>query len=227
MRTKSVKDLTGQRFGKLVALEPIGQDKHKNVIWRCKCDCGRVHETVSRSLVNGAAKSCGCYKGGKFRNKQGEEHHGGSNERLYRVWGGMLNRCYDPNRKEYKNYGGRGIEVCDEWKESYSAFRSWALANGYDPKLSGIECSIDRIDVNGNYEPSNCRWIPMSEQVANTRTTIHLDYRGHSITLREASRISGIDSKTIWGRIKRGWTVEKAIEQPARRLSSGNVSCTA
>ena len=224
MQVKSIRDLTGQRFGKLIALEPIGQDKHKNVIWLCRCDCGRTHEVVSRALVNGSTKSCGCYERGKFRNKQNVEHHGGSDERLYRVWGGMLNRCYDKNRSEYPNYGGRGITVCEEWKESYAEFRRWALANGYDPELPGSECSIDRIDVNAGYCPANCRWVPMDEQLRNTQTTIHLDYRGRSITMREASEIGGITIKTIWARIKRGWSVERAIEQPARKLKCGNAS---
>mgnify|MGYP003298328344 CR=1 FL=1 len=224
MQLNKVRDLTGQRFGKLVAVEIAGQDRHKNVIWRCKCDCGNTHDVVSRALVSGGATSCGCLETGKFRNKHGQEHHGGSDERLYRVWGCMLNRCYDENRKEFKNYGGRGIKVCNKWRESYAAFRDWALANGYNPELPGSECSIDRIDVDGNYEPSNCRWIPMAEQSANTRAVRHLEYRGKTITLREASEIGGITTGTICNRLKRGWSVERAIEQPARRLKSGNAS---
>lgn len=209
----------------MVALEPIGQDKHKNVIWRCKCDCGNIHEVVSRSLVNGSSKSCGCLGHGKFRNKTTEKH-GYSKERLYRVWGCMLNRCYDPNRSEYKNYGGRGIKVCNEWKNSYKAFREWAYSNGYDKSLSGRECSLDRVDSDGDYEPGNCRWISMSEQAWNKRDTVWLNYRGRSITFGEAEKIGGIAASTIRGRLKRGWTTERAIEQPVRKFKNGNVSRT-
>lgn len=225
MKLGQVRDLTGQRFGKLVAIEISGQDKHKNVIWRCKCDCGRTHEVVSRALVNGNAKSCGCSGHGKFRNKFAE-NHGGSKERLYRVWGCMLNRCYDPNRNEYQNYGGRGIEVCEEWRNSYAAFRSWAYDSGYDENKSGKQCSLDRIDTDGNYEPSNCRWVSMNEQAWNKRDTVWITYRGKQITYGEAEKIGGIAPSTIRGRLDRGWSAERAIEQPARKFKCGNVSRT-
>lgn len=223
MNIKAIKDLTGQRFGKLVAIEPIGQDKYKNVIWRCKCDCGRTHDVVSRALVNGHTKSCGCAGRGKFRNKFSEKH-GGSKERLYRVWGCMLNRCYDPNRSEYQNYGGRGIGVCDEWRNSYAAFRSWAYGNGYDESKSGKECSLDRIDTDSDYMPSNCRWVSMAEQAWNKRDTVWINYRGRQITYGEAEKIGGIAACTIRGRLERGWTAERAIEQPVRKFKCGNVS---
>lgn len=219
-----VRDLTGSRFGSLIAIEPVGQDRHKNVIWRCLCDCGRYHETSSRSLVNGSCKSCGCMKTGQFRNKLGAERHGGSDERLYRVWTGMLNRCLDENKRDYHRYGGRGITVCDGWRDSYAAFREWAYANGYNPSLSGRECSLDRIDADGDYCPSNCRWVSMSEQAWNKQSTVWLDYRGKRITYKDAFEIGGISASTIRGRLSRGWSVESAVETPARRLKSGNVS---
>ena len=226
MQMNKVKDLTGQRFGNLVARSIVGQDKHKNVVWLCDCDCGRTHEVVSRALVNGSVNSCGCIKRGKFRNKRAE-NHGGSKERLYRIWGCMLNRCYDPNRPEFRSYGGRGIEVCGEWRNSYRAFREWAHTNGYDPKLPGNKCTLDRIDVDGNYEPSNCRWIPMSEQCLNKQDTVRIDYRGKLITIQEAERIGGIAASTIRSRLGRGWSVIDAIEKPARVFKCGNVSRTA
>lgn len=226
MYIKKVRDLTGQRFGKLVARSIVGQDKHKNVIWLCDCDCGQTHEVVSRALVNGHVNSCGCMGHGEFRSKR-QEKHGGSKERLYGVWGGMLNRCYDPNRTEFSNYGGRGIEVCDEWRNSYAAFRSWAYANGYDPALPGKDCSLDRIDTDGNYEPSNCRWVTMLEQSRNKRETVWLNYRGRLITIPEAEEISGIAQSTIRSRLYNGWSVENALEKPARVFKSGNVSRTA
>lgn len=219
-----IKNLTGKRFGKLVASKCVGKDRHNNAVWLCRCDCGREKTVASRSLVSGNTRSCGCLETGRFINGLGGKRHGGSNERLYRVWGGMRNRCYDENRPEYPNYGGRGIRVCDEWLHDYAAFRKWAYENGFDPDLSGYECSIDRIDVNGDYRPDNCRWIPMSEQGWNTRRIGMIEYRGEPMTLVEASGLYGIAAKTIKGRLKRGWPVERAVETPARKLSNGNVS---
>ena len=222
---RNVRDLTGQRFGMLVAKEIVGQDKHKNVIWLCECDCGRTHEVVSRALVNGHTTSCGCYSHSKFRHKR-LERHGCSKERLYQVWVGMLNRCYDPNRREYPHYGGRGIQVCKEWRESYLSFREWAYSNGFDPELPGKECSLDRIDIDGNYEPSNCQWITMKEQADNKKQTRWLVYRGQKIKFTDASKMSGICPGTIRDRLKRGWSVERALEQPARKFKNGNSSRT-
>ena len=138
----------------------------------------------------------------------------------------MRNRCYDKNRREYPNYGGRGIRVCDEWLHDYAAFRRWAYDNGFDPSLSGYECSIDRIDVNGDYCPENCRWVPMSDQMRNTRQVRIVNYRGASMTLVEASRLFGVAAGTIRNRLNRGWAAEPAVETPARKLSNGNVSIT-
>ena len=218
-----VRDLTGQRFGKLTVIEPIGKDKHTNVIWHCLCDCGNYHDAVSRSLVNGGCKSCGCLNVGKYRGKV-RERHGCSKERLYRVWTDILNRCYDERKKGYKSYGGRGIAVCDEWRNSYKAFRSWAYANGYDPAKSGKECSLERVDVDGDYCPANCKWITMKEQAWNKRDTFWVEYHGKSITLREASEIGGVYQETIRCRIASGWSVERAIEQPVRKMKNGNRS---
>ena len=224
---EKVRDLTGQRFGKLIATRCVGRDKYKNALWLCRCDCGREKVIPSRSLVSGSSKSCGCLETGKFINGVGRNMHGGSGDRLYRVWGGMRNRCYDKNRPEYPNYGGRGIRVCDEWLHDYAAFRDWAYANGYDPSLSGKDCSIDRIDADGDYCPDNCRWVSMDIQAFNKRTTYRIEYRGRTITLVEASKLYGITPGTIAQRIGRGWSPERAIETPARRLSSGNALRTA
>lgn len=222
---RRVKDLSGQRFGKLVALRCVGKDRHNNAIWLCRCDCGSQKRVVSRALVCGSTTSCGCRERGMFINGI-PRRHGGSGEALYRVWSGMRNRCYDANRKKYPNYGGRGIKVCPEWLHDYGAFRAWAYAHGYDPSLPGWECSIDRIDVDGDYSPVNCRWVSMAEQAKNKRNAVRLNYRGRVIGTEEAERIGGIAYTTIRSRIKRGWSVERAIEQPARVFKSGNASRT-
>jgi hypothetical protein len=169
-RSGHVKDITGQRFGLLTVKEFTGIGEHGGSYWLCKCDCGGTIITSSHSLIGGNTKSCGCLQA---ESRHLRKKHGGKGTRRYGVWKGMKCRCYTKSSSSYKHYGARGIKVCDEWVHDYQAFHDWAFANGYDPKAPTYECTIDRIDPNGNYEPSNCRWVDMKAQNANRRPFKH------------------------------------------------------
>ena len=173
------KDITNQRFGRLVVIEQAEEkDKSNGAIWRCKCDCGNTINVLGAKLRNGKIKSCGCVRKEKLslidRTKISHKKHGafdkyGNGERLYHIWDGMKQRCYNPKNPAYKYYGGRGIRICAEWISDYSVFREWAFANGYDPNAKRGDCTIDRIDNDKGYEPSNCRWVDMKIQSQNKR----------------------------------------------------------
>lgn len=204
------KDISGQKFGRLIALYKLHNYHKTGSYWLCYCECGNVTEVYLGSLSSGATTSCGCYH--KEVTIQKFTKHGKRNTRLYKIWKGIKYRCANRN---YKYYGGRGITICYEWKDNFINFYEWAVNNGYDDTLS-----IDRIDVNGNYEPSNCRWATPEQQSRNRRYCKYFTYNNETRCIREWCEILHLNYKTVSTRLSRNWTIEKALE-----LEGYNVKC--
>ena len=207
-------DKTGMKFGRLTVLkreeDMIGNDGRRYVMWKCKCDCGN-YALVRSSNLRRNTTSCGCY----LKEVAGKHSivHGIGHSRLYRIYNGMKQRCGNPNFAEYKNYGGRGIKVCEEWNKSsgLKEFSEWALKNGYRDDLT-----LDRIDVNGNYSPENCRWIPLREQFKNTTRNVFVNYNGERMIISDFSRLTGIDHRVVSRDLKKGFSIEEIIERRKR-----------
>lgn len=205
----------GNRYGKLtVCGHSRGKyDKYGHYLWKCVCDCGNVCFVKGAHLRNGNTKSCGCLHSEALSERN--EKHGLAGSRIYKIYKGMKRRCKSKSYCDYKDYGGRGIKLCAEWDGEHGAenFVKWSLENGYNDNLS-----IDRIDVNGDYSPNNCRWANMKTQANNKRSNHVLEYNGERHTLTEWSEITGLSVGTIEARLRLlGWSIEKALTTPCRR----------
>lgn len=203
------KNIIGQKFGRLtvIKLHHIKQTTRKFYYYLCKCDCGNEYIVLKSSLLNNLTRSCGCYNN-ETRIKQCKKRakHNLTDTRIHQIWEKMNGRCYCKTSPDYKNYGGRGIKVCNEWKE-FLPFYDWAINNGYQENLS-----IDRIDVNGNYEPFNCRWANAKTQQRNRRNNILITYLGETHCLSEWAEIYKIPYKLFYQRLFRDkQPFEKAI----------------
>ena len=210
MAQKALQIGANQRFGSLTVIRYHGKNSHGDRTFLCRCDCGNTHVVTASDLNSGNTTSCGLCK---------RENHKHSDDRLYSVWCSMKARCNNPNNQKYSCYGGRGIKVCDKWMHSFTAFYEWAIANGYDYDAPYGQCTIDRMDVDGDYEPSNCRWVDAKAQSANRRPRkqevhgIELDYGGrHYISISELARDYGIDSARLERRVHR-MTIDEALNE--------------
>lgn len=203
------KDLTGKKFGMLTVIEQTDKKtKNGNAIWICRCECGNIKEIGGSSL--NYYKSCGCLRMARSKDFGTRmTKHSESRTRLYSIWSHMKDRCNNPKNKRYKDYGGRGISVCKEWLNSYDLFSKWAKDNGYNDDLT-----IDRIDNNGNYEPTNCRWATNTEQVLNRRSNKIIEYHGKRQSLKAWSIELDISYDCLQTRLARDWTVEEAFNTP-------------
>lgn len=193
---KRIIDMTGQQYGKWLVLN-IGTKRHPTH-WLCRCECGTIRDIPRGNLIRGMTTNCGCEQ--RKKNKDRMSTHGESKTKLYGVWLAMRRRCYLPTDKGFKNWGGRGIKVCEEWRNDYQSFNEWSLSNGYKEGLT-----IERIDNDKDYSPDNCKWATRLEQGGNTRRVLHIEIDGLTRTVKEWSEISGISGKLIRGRIKKGW----------------------
>lgn len=273
-----VKDITGQKFGKLTVLRRDGytNGKRKSILWLCKCDCGNeVLRTASHlkanyvsscgqcNLINdseyigkkfgywtiiepakgnnkkaylcecrcgkikkvyldtlklGTSKSCGCFHREEMKKRQ--TTHGKTGQRIIHIYYDMKSRCYDERNNRFYDYGGRGIKMCDEWKNNSSAFVEWSIQNGYTDSLS-----IDRIDNDGDYEPDNCRWITLKEQAQNKRSCVMFTFFGMTKNLKQWCDCIGEDYKKIYGRYHRGYETfkQREMEKIKEYIQNGGI----
>lgn len=191
-----LKDITGEKYGRLTAIKFVGRTENtRKAIWKFECECGNEIDVRSDKVKSGSYVSCGCLR--KIRNIT----HGMSDTRIYSIWCDIKKRCNNKKQKHYDNYGGRGIRVCKEWNDNFRLFYEWSISNGYNDNLT-----IDRINVNGDYEPNNCRWVSLDIQHYNKRNTIYIDGK----TIKEISDETGLSWSCIYSRHRRGVNNEES-----------------
>jgi hypothetical protein len=202
-------DHTGETFGRLTVIRRVPEEPkhHGKTAWECRCACGGTTIVVAPSLLNGLTKSCGCLKkevtGDRWRT------HGRTKTREYKSWSGAKTRCFNPKNPAWNHYGGRGITMCGEWRESFEAF-----LRDMGPCPPGY--SIDRVNNDGDYESGNCRWAPDSQQANNKRANHFIEHAGRRMTISEWDRELGFPKGTLKQRLSRGWPIDRALTEPLR-----------
>lgn len=204
-------NLVGQTFGRLTVIERVAS-KGKGREWLCLCTCGNEKIVNTHSLMSGGTRSCGCLEIENLKSGNNRRTHGLSGTRLHRIWKRMKTRCYNKNTNDYVLYGARGIAMCEEWKTSFPCFAEWALLHGYTDELS-----IDRIDVNGNYEPSNCRWVSSTQQANNKRNNHLITIDGRTQTVTQWISETGMSRATFYQRLRTGKQGRDLISKPRPR----------
>lgn len=198
---------SGDRFERWLVLEEAGKDKHGNILWKCKCDCGTIRNVTASALSKGASKSCGCLQ--KETASILFREHGFSRSKFSATYSNMIQRCFNPNHPKYNTYGLRGITVCKEWREHPVSFYNWASSSNYEEGLS-----LDRIDNDGNYEPSNCHWVTIKAQQNNMRSNHYITYKGETKSISQWAVTLGLHPTTLTHRLKNGWTEEETVSIP-------------
>lgn len=199
--------MIGKKFGRLIVIEELKERKHGSKVYRCQCDCGNIVNVRKDMLKSGNTRSCGCLQREKAR-VVGKDKctHGQSKTRLYNIYHHMINRCYNKNLLNFRNWGGRGITVCNEWKDNFMTFYEWAINNGYKDTLT-----IDRIDNNKGYDPTNCRWVTNKTQSNNRRTNILLTYAGKTQNIKQWSAELNTKYVTMCYRYHAGWSTKHIL----------------
>jgi len=201
-------NLVGQRFGRLTVIEEVERTKGMHVAWLCKCDCGNESIVMGDNLRSGRTKSCGCLWLERITK------HGLIHSIEHRTWHNMKCRCNDPNAQQYKNYGKRGIKICDRWLNKEHGFENFLADMGKRPSPKH---SIDRINNNGDYEPENCRWTTRKVQANNTRCNHYITFHGRTQTMMQWAEELNISVSSLSARINTyGWSVEIALSKPIR-----------
>lgn len=200
-----MKSIIGNKYGRLTVVALSGKIGGHNV-YRCLCECGGIAIARKDNLISGHTNSCGCLQ------LERASIHNKSSSKLFKVWAGIINRCENENARQYKDYGGRGISICKEWRTNFQAFYDWAIENGYAYGLT-----VDRIDNDGNYCPENCRIASREEQANNTRRNVLIEYNGQRNSIAQWARRTGINEATLWNRLRNGWSVEKALTAPVHK----------
>ena len=209
-------DLTGKRFGRLVVIgKSLKRSKHRNTYWFCQCDCGEITCIMASSLRFGNTQSCGCLRIErtiKATTKHGLSGGKQNTNRIYRIWRNMKSRCLNSNTPKFKNHGGRGVFICREWLD-FENFYNWAIQNGYADNLT-----LERINNNEGYYPTNCEWTTYKKQNFNKRVNRIVTYRNESRPLMEWSNLLGFKFSTLWARLYQyNWSIDKAFEIPTKR----------
>jgi hypothetical protein len=195
------RDLTGERFGRLLVEGTSGYNKHHQLYWKCECECGNYKEVLGSLLRNGMTQSCGCLQ--KEAAAKINYKHGMAKTPIFNIWWSMMQRCYDKNSQAYNRYGGRGINVCDQWQQ----FEGFYAAMGDKPK----DMSLDRIDNNGDYSPENVKWANAKTQANNRKSNVVLEHNGKKQTMQQWSDELGLKVGTVWARLNRGWNISQAL----------------